>query len=201
MCHHARASGRNWGLVDTTWDGANWTCEIELRTWRDHLPRGGSGRIRVVYTPEGATEDVPPSKVQLATVERLREEQAAVLDAMTSAMRAHYDAVRPGWLKHSVEHPGFFKNFTRQMPKAPDEREFARLHELKQIGIHPVARARLAYLGLAFRADWDVEHGLGVLVHGTRVVRVGGGDTAVLECVAREDAAVKRSPGGRGDQT
>lgn len=195
-----RGLGAMGGSVDATWDGDNWTSEIELRSWRDHLPRGGSGRIRVVFTPEGAEEDEPPSKVQLATVERLREEQAAVLDAVTTSMRAHYDAVRPGLLKHSVENPGFFKNFTRQMPKAPDEREFARLHELKAINVHPVAKGRLAYLGIVMGADWDTEHGLGVLVHGTRVVRVGGADTAILEWMATADAKPATKKQGR-DQT
>lgn len=187
--------------MQLTWDGASWASEIELPAWRDHLPRGGNGRFRVVFDPEGASEEAKPSKAQLATVERLRTEQAALLDAVTTAMRAHYDAVRPRYLKHSVEHPGFFKNFTRQMPRAPDEREFARLHELHEVGVHRVTKGNVAYCGLQFHATWEVEHGVGVLVHRTRVVRVGGADTAILTHLALEDArgvaAEVKAPAGK----
>lgn len=38
-------------------------------------------------------------------------------------------------------------------------------------------------------ASWDAEHGLGVMLHRDRVVKVGGADTALLEWIAANDRA------------
>ena len=43
---------------------------------------------------------------------------------------------------------------------------------------------------------WDDEHGLGFMVHGDRVVKLGGADTSFLEWVAERD--VKASGGAAG---
>jgi len=53
---------------------------------------------------------------------------------------------------------------------------------------HDVVRGRSPYLGFSFRCTRDREHGLGVIMHGRRVVEVGGADVAVLEWIARRDA-------------
>lgn len=36
----------------------------------------------------------------------------------------------------------------------------------------------LAYIGLQLGCDWDDEHGLGIVLHGTRVVEIGEADIA-----------------------
>jgi hypothetical protein len=45
-----------------------------------------------------------------------------------------------------------------------------------------------AYLGFSFHVAWEPEHGLGVMVHGRRIVDVGGADTSFLEWIAERDA-------------
>lgn len=49
-------------------------------------------------------------------------------------------------------------------------------------------RWRRALSGFRVRVQVDPEHGLGVLTHDTRVVEVGGADTAILLWIARRDA-------------
>jgi hypothetical protein len=44
------------------------------------------------------------------------------------------------------------------------------------------------YVGFEFGCTWDDEHGLGVLMHGERVVDVGGAETAFLLWIAERDA-------------
>jgi hypothetical protein len=56
------------------------------------------------------------------------------------------------------------------------------------VHLHPIKRADLPYLGFELGCTWDEEHGLGVLMHGTRAVAVGGSDTALLLWIAEEDA-------------
>ncbi len=43
-------------------------------------------------------------------------------------------------------------------------------------------------MGYEFGSNWEEEHGLGAMTHAGRVVDIGGGDTAILEWIAKEDA-------------
>jgi Domain of unknown function (DUF6985) len=50
----------------------------------------------------------------------------------------------------------------------------------------------VSYVGVELFSRWDREHGAGVLVHGSRVVEVGGADTAILLWIAERDAGGPR---------
>lgn len=79
-----------------------------------------------------------------------------------------------------------------QLPDVPSREMMAQLHELQTIYVHPETAGDLAYVGFAFDAAWEPEHGLGAMTHGARVVSVGGADTAFLEWIAEKDAARNR---------
>ena len=55
------------------------------------------------------------------------------------------------------------------------------------VNVHPIQHQGLPYAGFEFGCTWDDEHGLGVLMHGTRVVKIGGADTAILLWLAKQD--------------
>jgi hypothetical protein len=59
---------------------------------------------------------------------------------------------------------------------------------LHDVYVHQVLKDGLPYVGYEFGCTWDGEHGLGVLVHGTRVVEVGGAQTAMTLWIAKQDA-------------
>lgn len=75
---------------------------------------------------------------------------------------------------------------------APEGRDDAPLNpseiEMVRWVIAPQSANRLPYFGITFRCTWDEEHGAGVLMHGTRVVEIGGVDTAILLWMAKENA-------------
>jgi hypothetical protein len=50
-----------------------------------------------------------------------------------------------------------------------------------------VTRSNAAYVGLEFGCTWDEEHGVGVMTHQGRAVKIGGADTAFLAWVAEGD--------------
>lgn len=50
--------------------------------------------------------------------------------------------------------------------------------QLQDVHLHNKWRDGLSYVGLVFETGWDDGHGLGVLLHGERIVQVGGADTA-----------------------
>ena len=58
--------------------------------------------------------------------------------------------------------------------------------QLEEIHVLPVEKDGLCYMGYAFGCRCD-EDGLGVMVHGCRVVEVGGRDTALLCWLAEDD--------------
>jgi hypothetical protein len=63
--------------------------------------------------------------------------------------------------------------------------------ELRSVHFHDAVRGRTPYLGYELRCSWDDEHGLGAMMHGTRLVELGGADTAILEWIADRHATNK----------
>jgi hypothetical protein len=64
------------------------------------------------------------------------------------------------------------------MPDVSRTEEFRPLIGLHIVHFVPLLKEGLPYVGYEFGCTWDGEHGLGVLMHGNRVVEVGGADTA-----------------------
>ncbi|HLI65970.1 MAG TPA: hypothetical protein VKU90_06365, partial [Caulobacteraceae bacterium] len=74
------------------------------------------------------------------------------------------------------------------MPDLAGPDDLRRLIGLYAVDVHQVRNGAAPYLGFEFGCTWDDEHGLGVLMHGTRIVEVGGADTAFLLWIAERDA-------------
>jgi len=58
---------------------------------------------------------------------------------------------------------------------------------LQEINVHQIEKAGVPYVGYQFSCKWDEEHGLGVLMHGDRVVEIGGAETAFTLWIAERD--------------
>ena len=74
------------------------------------------------------------------------------------------------------------------MPDIKSADDLRALIGLSSVNIHQVQKDGIPYVGFEFGCTWDDEHGLGVLMHGTRTVEIGGADTAVLLWIAKQDA-------------
>ena len=59
---------------------------------------------------------------------------------------------------------------------------------LYAVNIHQLDNDGVPYVGYEFGCEWDEEHGLVVLMHGTRLIEVGFADTAILLWIAERDA-------------
>jgi hypothetical protein len=179
------------------WDDENWTTTVALLKWKAYLPAKQVRRVPVVFNPEGAKEEVEPTAAQKTAVERVVDKQAKLLANVAEALRDYYGKMRPMMVKAAAELPQFFPNFDRKMPENPDAATFARLHQLHTLYVQPTAMKKLAHVGFAFHADWEEEHGVGVLVHGLEVREVGGTDTVILQWVAERDA---KKLAGKGEK-
>lgn len=69
----------------------------------------------------------------------------------------------------------------------PEVRSVDGLCELIGVTVHQIVRSSVPYVGFEISCSWDPEHSAGVLMNGTRVVEVGGADTAILLWIAEAD--------------
>src|SRR5262245_35591393 len=176
---------------DFRWDDYFWRTTVQLEAWRGFQSRRGpygaldtaapsDGSVDVTFAPEGRDEaPLRDDEVELVrwAVRHEREMQSALLAALLpkyGELRADYADV--------IEDE-------RLMPPVRDVGDFRSLIGLHGLNVHQIEKAGIPYVGFEFGCTWDDEHGLGVLMHGTRVVEIGGADTAILLWIARKDAA------------
>ena len=74
------------------------------------------------------------------------------------------------------------------MPDLRAPGDLARLIGLHSVHVHPLEKNGAPYIGFKFGCTWNEGHGLGVLMHGSTAVGVGGADTGFLLWIAERDA-------------
>ena len=175
---------------DFTWDGYAWTTEVKLSSWCGFQSRRGDyasrdsaapsdGAVEVIFAPEGRNNS-PLEKAEVDLVNWAIRNDSATLQSLLESLLSRYPAIRRASFECDTE-PSL-------VPEVADVEGFRKLIGLSSLYVHPIHKDGIPYVGYGFGCTWDVEHGLGVLVHGTRVVEVGGADTAFLLWIAEEDA-------------
>jgi|GEM_PF-920290 len=165
-------------------DNDYWEGNTRLPAWAGFLScRGAYGSIdstapsrgdaSLSVTPGDPGQSRRPSEAQCRAFEHLLNDGDAGVAAILHQLRSYYDSLRPRW-----EEAFDAATMMRLMPRIEDAQGFRRLIGLHQIHIHPWQREGLSYVGLEFGCTWDPEHGFGVLLHGSRVVEIGGADTS-----------------------
>jgi hypothetical protein len=111
-------------------------------------------------------------------------------------LKAHDQAVHDAIIRHVFEQYPVLGEQSSMFNEALDLDPWPTIespHQLRtNIGlgnviVHRVSRDGVAYVGFEMGCTWDVEHGLGVMMHQSRVIEFGGADTAILEWVAEKD--------------
>lgn len=158
---------------DFRWDNFSWTTDVSLARWRS---------VNIVFAPEGR-DDAPLRDDEVALVEWLVAHQAEAVAAVLDGVFGRYDAIRASYAgAFEPEHEATV------FPTVASAEELLDVIEIVAVHVHQIDRGGVPYLGFEFSCPWDVEHGLGVLMHGTRLVDMGGADTAIMLWVARRDA-------------
>lgn len=177
-------------ISDFRWSDYFWTATVRLESWAGFQSRGGpygsidsphasNGIVTVVFAPEGR-DGSPLTQSELDLVNWALSRERAIRDSALDALLSRYDAMRSDFLEW-IESPD-------DMPPVEHVDEFRRLIGLYSVNVHQVSKDGMPYVGLEFGCSWDAEHGLGVLMHGARVVDIGGADTAILLWMAERDA-------------
>jgi hypothetical protein len=147
-----------------------------------------------VPSPDG-TEKRPPSPKQAAAYQYLLAHEQAISSAVRNAIYEAY----PDWR----DEYGFDEEEAAEfMPDIDGLDQLKPLIGLSSVHVLSVAKDGVGYVGFELGCTWDDEHGLGVMTHKERVVKLGGADTAFLDWIAEADAKTQEEkPKGKGKKS
>lgn len=167
-----------------------WANNVRLASWAGYQSRQGSygskdkpepsdGEVALVFSPEGRGLE-PLSEQEMRLVSWFEQNEPMVSEAVKAAIIK--------WCSpQSAERAARF-DFGDDFPVIRDDQDLRESVGLYAVNIHQVDVGGVPYIGYEFGCEWENEHGLGVLMHGTRVVDVGFADTAILLWIAEADA-------------
>jgi hypothetical protein len=172
-------------------EGLWWATRLQLASWAGYQSRFGpygsrdrlkpsDGTVELIFAPEGRNLDpLTPREMQLILA--FQQDEPEISRAVKQGIIA--------WCSpESVERSRDFDFDEASFPAIRDEEDLKRNIGLYAISIHQAEYGNTPYIGYEFGCEWEEEHGLGVLMHGRRVVEVGFADTAILLWIAEADA-------------
>ena len=170
-----------------------WTTKAQLPSWVGFQTRDGpygslssddpsDGIVTVAFAPEGRDES-PLTEQERASVQWLVDHEAEVTSAVLEGLLTEYPRLQELYGYEGTERETY-------MPDVSSTEDFRQMIGLHEVHVHQVLKGGLPYVGFEFGCIWDGEHGLGVLMHGTRVVEVGDAQTALTLWIAQRDAGV-----------
>ena len=138
---------------------------------RDHRKTADQGYKQgrfelIVHRPEGY---LPTAAQERAFVQFL-ENQELVCTTVVKAIFDYYRREREMWCT------GHAASDEILVPEVQSPDDLKRLIRLRKLRVLDLSKDGCSLIGFTFHCCWDIEHGLGVLVHGTRVVDVGEND-------------------------
>jgi hypothetical protein len=170
--------------------GFCWAARVSFISWdgySDHcysnpaqLGPKADDSVELIFAPEGRDAS-PLTDSELALVDWFLTNEPDVSAAAKAAIFSEYPNLLESYGYSDEERADF-------MPDLAGLDDLKRLIELYSVNVHQIEKDGIPYVGLEFGCSWDREHGLGVLTHGTRVVEIGGADSAILLWIAQDDA-------------
>jgi hypothetical protein len=113
-----------------------------------------------------------PTDGQVAAFAFLLEQQEQIKDAILESLLPHY-------LDSRRDYKAFLgSEFKELMPKLSGPAGFRELLQLSGVFVHRREENGIAHIGIRLQSSWEREHGLGFLMHRTKVIGFGGWDTA-----------------------
>lgn len=110
----------------------------------------------------------------------LIKEQADLLDIILEQILLFY----PNWQEEFGYEDDDKDDY---MPDIYEKWQFKKLIFPVKIFIHDVSKDDMPYIGIQFNCTWDDEHGLGIMCHNKRILKIGGADVAFMSWIAEED--------------
>ncbi len=167
-------------LLWTEWGW--WEGKTILPCWAGFQSRGaayGSKDSKAVSNGAALINLTPPDGLQIPSEVQCQafsfqiEKGDEIVSSVLTALTDYYVKLRPKCAGYYDE-----ETFGRIMPLISSANDFKQLIGLSQIHVHPWLKNGVCYVGLELGCGWDEEHGLGVMLHGARVVEIGSADVS-----------------------
>lgn len=163
------------------WDNCYWAGELKLLSWTGFQSRSGPYASVSSELPSDGTVGLtiaakkrsPPTVEQITAFRYLLENESQIA---RSVLRAIFEK----YLDERKAYQDAFDEYETEVPEISERDELRSLIGLSNIHILSNAHNSSAYAGLEFGCVWEVEHGLGVMTHQSRVVEVGYADASFL---------------------
>lgn len=171
-----------------------WGAELRLRSWIGYQSRRGpygardklgpsDGTVELSFAPEGRGSE-PLTEQERNLLSWFERNEPRISEAVKAAVIQ--------WCSpQSSERLEKF-DFGDDFPVISGDQDLRNNIGLHALHIHQLEVEGVPYVGYEFGCEWEDEHGLGVLMHGTRVAEVGFADTAFLLWIAEADAGRNR---------
>ncbi|WP_228412571.1 DUF6985 domain-containing protein [Chryseobacterium sp. G0240] len=152
---------------------------IELKYWQDFFHTDNDRFYYEIFDEDDEYVEEPTTEQQNGLV-YVQENQAVILENILSELLKQYPD-----LQKTYNYPE--ENKSDFMPDVKDIHGFSNLLTPTYFYIMPVIKNGYPYIGFGFSCSWDSEHGLGIMTHKDRIVKIGGADTAFDSWVAEND--------------
>ena len=179
-------------MLDFQQDGSFWTTEAQLPSWAGYQTRNGpygsissdspSDGVVKIYAPD--RDESPPTEQDRASVQWLLDHEAEVASTVLEGLLAEYPRLQRLYSYEGADSEAL-------MPDVSSSEDFRQLIGLHNVHVLQLLKDGIPYVGYEFGCTWDEEHGLGVLLHGTRVVEIGDAQTSFTLWIASEDGGVE----------
>jgi hypothetical protein len=133
---------------------------------KEQANRAAQGILPVSVETLGRSE---PSDAQREAYKYIEQNEQAVSQAVTAGILEYYQFIRK-------EDPNWFDDW--DCPEIDSVSDLAALIEFAGLVVTPFEINGDALVGFQFHCDWDLEQGLGVLIHNDRVIEIGDGETS-----------------------
>ena len=129
-----------------------------------------------------------PTKEQQIALNYFVENQAAIFESITDYVLNNQKAVLLGYVNKEDDFPDYLEKFK-------DKEDVHKQLSIEALCVRLYVKEGMAYTGYFGNCEWDPEHGCGILMHGNRVLYIGGHDTAFSRGVEiKNDGGVKLAP-------
>ena len=174
------------------WNEFFWETEVNLPEWSGFQERNGpygalsssepsNGTIKIVFAPEGRDEG-PINTEEIELINWFLSHQSDVIGSIVSALFSNYSSIRDNFIEECGE------EMAEYFPPVNVADDIKSVVGVVSVNIHQVAKNGIPFIGVEMGCNWEEEHGLGFLLHGNKIVEVGGADTAILLWLARQHA-------------
>lgn len=166
-------------MMDWSLGRFNWETVADLPAWAGFEP-AASRHVRVVFAPEGRDKS-PMTQDERALADWLPPPH----DAQARTVLGHFLAAYPACREVCLT------EWDETLPEITTPGGMIAVMTLRTVFIHQVSRGGVPFVGYEFDTVCDDEQGAGILLHGDRIVEVGGAEVAFLLWIAENDRAGK----------